>query len=165
MLVCYFFFKLCRCIIANKFRAGVELAKYPPGPHDTSDSLSLEASTPRMAGVKIEEKLEQLLTPTSRSISFKLTLVSAVNARNLQKPFVQKTLITFVSVFHIFFTQVINLQPLGTSFGPIPLKMKGIKKNIESRYLKRSLLIGSLNIVHQWLSATPQRKLSRKVFS
>ena len=52
-----------------------------------------------MAGIRIEEKLEQLLTPTSRSISFQLTFGS--NAKK-QKAVVLKSLTTFVTTFHIF---------------------------------------------------------------
>ena len=127
MLVCYFF-KLCRCIVVNKFRAGVQLARYPEGPHDTHDDISMEALAPQMAGRKIEEKLERLLTPASRSISFNLIFGS--NAKK-QKPVVLDTLTTFVSAFHVFFTEVINLQSLGTTFLTIPRKK--VKKNIVSR--------------------------------
>ena len=92
------FFKLCRCIIVNKFRAGVQLTKDSvKRPFD----ISLGTVDPQMAGVRIEENLERLLTPTSRSISFKLTF-GPISSAKKQKPVVLKTLMTFVSVFHIF---------------------------------------------------------------
>ena len=98
MLVCYLF-KLCKCIIVNKFRAGVQLTRYSKGP---SDNIVLGALLdPRTAVVKIEENLEQLLAPTSRSIFFKLTFGSTNSVKKL-KPVVLETLTRFVSVFHIF---------------------------------------------------------------
>ena len=93
------FFKLRRCIIANKFRAGIQLAGYSEGP---SDNIFLSPTDPpQMAVVKIEENLEQLLTPTTCSIFFKLTFASNTSAKKL-KSAVLKILMTFVSVFHIF---------------------------------------------------------------
>jgi hypothetical protein len=54
-----------------------------------------------MAGVKIEEKLEQLLTPASRSISFKLTYGSTAK---VQRNVVKDTLEKSVSAFQFSFT-------------------------------------------------------------
>lgn len=52
---------------------------------------------PQEAVVKIEESIERLLTPTSRSISFTLSSDSNAMAKR-HKPFVVKTLDKFVSV-------------------------------------------------------------------
>ena len=89
-------------IIITKFRVGVQLAKYPPGPFDESDDICLESMEPQMAEVKIEESVERLLSPASRSISFKLTSASKAMMMKKHSSVVVKILARFASVFHFF---------------------------------------------------------------
>jgi hypothetical protein len=96
---------LCRFII-NKFRAGVQLPRFF---EDFSDDISLAGLDPKMAGIKIEENLEQLLTPTTLSISFKLTMAPGSVAKK-QKPVVVKTLTTFVSHTFIFYLKSLTFN-------------------------------------------------------
>ena len=92
------FSKLCKSIIANNVRAGVQITRYK-GPSD--NNIFFGALDPVMAGMRIEELLEELLTPSSRSISFKLISGTSQYAKK-QKPVVRDTLVTFVSVFFFF---------------------------------------------------------------
>lgn len=105
---CYF--SSCAGIIVNKFRAGVQLARYSEGP--SGNFFLAPTDPPQTAAVKIEENLEQILnnfSPQShvRFFSkFKLTLSSNTSAKKLNWLGTQMSQITFVvSVLHIFLSR------------------------------------------------------------
>jgi len=100
------FFKFFMCIMVNKSRAGAPLARHLNG---DGDGISLDKVPPQIVGRKMEEKLEQLLTPTSRSITFNLTFQKGRDAAAKQKPVVLEIMHTFVSVFS-FCISIINIR-------------------------------------------------------
>lgn len=83
------------CFIVNKFRAGIQLSKHI---YDNEGrDISLEGLQPQVAERKLEEKLEELLAPGSRSIVFTLTITRRTSDAKKQKPNVLCFLETFVS--------------------------------------------------------------------
>lgn len=90
-------------MMINEFRAGVPLAQYLGGFYDDDDDISLEGLAPQWAGIKLEEKLEELLDPASRSISLKVRFASRTQDAKKQKPVITDILDTFVSVFSVLY--------------------------------------------------------------
>jgi len=73
----------------RRYDAGVQ--RYSKGPYE---SVLLGGLDPQIAGERIEENLEQLLTPDSRSISFKLVSGPSTYAKK-QKPVLLGFLTTY----------------------------------------------------------------------